>query len=379
MQARNAVRLPPVLVLGDHLGYPDGVSHGVTTYFLEVLPALANAGVDLTACFLREPHPAAEKLRQNGISPLFLSARKQDPFVVRRVAALARERGCRIIHASGIKGTLAGRIAARAVGAATIVHIHDLNRPGAVVSGLQRLFSKPTDLGVCVAEAIRELAVTGYHLRPDRVRIVFNSIALERFRTVPADAAARVRTSLGIPPSAQLLGVIGRLYAVKGQLGLMRMMAPISQACPQCVLLVIGDGPEREACEALARELGLTKQILFLGQRADIPELLAALDVLVVPSQSEGLPLAAIEAMAAGRAVVGFDVGGMREVVEDGRTGVIVPRGDRGAFVQSVVALLQDGQRLARFRERASVSVERFTLARHIAALLECYREASPQ
>jgi glycosyltransferase involved in cell wall biosynthesis len=265
------------------------------------------------------------------------------------------------------------------VGAATIVHIHDLNRPGAVVSGLQRLFSKPTDLGVCVAEAIRELAITGYHLRPDRVRIVFNSIALERFRTVPADAAARVRTSLGISPGTQLLGVIGRLYAVKGQLGLIRMMEPISQACPQCVLLVIGDGPERGACEALARELGLTRQILFLGQRADIPELLSALDVLVVPSQSEGLPLAAIEAMAAGRAVVGFGVGGMREVVEDGRTGVIVPPGDRRAFVQSVVALLQDEERLARFRERASVSVERFTLARHIAALLECYREASPQ
>ena len=150
--------LPPVMILADHFGYADGVRHGVTTYLLHVLPLLAAAGVEMTVCFLRAPHAAAADLHALGIRPVFFDAGKWDPTVALRIAGLARHRGVRLLHATGVKGTLAARIAARLTGARTLLHMHDLNDPGAL-SVAQRLAAQPTDAAVCVSQAVCELAV----------------------------------------------------------------------------------------------------------------------------------------------------------------------------------------------------------------------------
>lgn len=372
----TSTQLPPVLFVGDHFGYPNGVSHGVTTYFLEVLPALVAAGVRLTTCFLREPHPAAAGLAGTGVEPIFFGAKPSDPSVVLRVADVARRRGCGIVHAAGIKATLAARVAARGAGARTLLHIHDRNMPGPVVRRLQHAFARPGDLGLCVADAVRDVAVAGYHVRPERVRVVPNSVALERLRGVAPDAAARVRGALGIDPHVPLLGVVGRLYAVKGQQALLQMLPPIVARFPTATLLLIGDGPDRTLLEDRARALGLAERVRFLGQRADVPELLSALDLVLVPSESEGLPIAAIEALAAGRPIVAFDVGGMREVVTDGVDGDVVPAGDREAFVHATLALLAEPARRAVYGAHAARAAERFGLGTHVRALIDCYREA---
>lgn len=369
--------LPPVLFVGDHFGYPAGVSHGVTAYFLSVLPALADAGVDITACFLREPHPAADALRELGITPIFLAANRLDPLVVLRVAAIARERRCRILHAAGLKGTLAARVVARMTGARAIVHVHDRNRPGPLVGALHRAFARPSDLGVCVAHAVQDVAVESYFVHPERVRVIPNGIPLERFRDVDVGARSRVRRELAIMPESRVLAMVGRMYPVKGPQAMMRMLSAIVKRCRDVVLLFVGDGPERAACETLARELKLCGHVRFLGQRHDVPELLAACDLVVMPSESEGLPTAAIEAMAAARPVVGFDVGGMREIVEDRQNGRVIAPGDRQAFVDAVVDLLCDRAMLAAFGARASAAAERFSVAQHVRRLVACYTEAA--
>ncbi len=97
---------------------------------------------------------------------------------------------------------------------------------------------------------------------------------------------------------------------------MLRIMARVVARRPDAVLVMAGDGPEREACEALAAELGLQDNVRFLGSRDDVPQILAACDLVVVPSKSEGLSLAAIEACA-GKAVVGFDAGGLSDVITD--------------------------------------------------------------
>jgi glycosyltransferase involved in cell wall biosynthesis len=369
-------RLPPVLVLGDHFGYAAGVVHGVTRYFLDVLPALAARGVDLTVCFLREPHAAAEPLEDRGIHPIFLSATKWNPLVTFEIAALTRKHGCRVIHASGIKATLVARVVARAVGARAIVHVHDLNYPGALVGSLHWAFARATDLGVCVSQAVREVAEDGYHLRPVRIRVAHNGIRLERLRSVSADARLRIRRALEIAPESPVIAMIARLYPEKGARNMLAMMSRIAQSCPDSVLLLAGDGPERTACEELARTLELGRRVRFLGNRDDVPELLAASDLVVVPSVSEGLSFSAMEALAAGRPVVAFDVGGLSEVVSDSANGRLIPAGDQRAFVDAVVTLLQDRPLLKAFSERAAQDSERFSLERHVETLLQCYREA---
>jgi len=372
-----SLSLPPVLLVGDHFGYPGGVSHGVTTYFRQVLPALARAGVDLTACFLREPHPAADELRDHGVSPIFLSASKWDPWVASRVARIARERRAGIVHSAGLKATIAGRIAAHAVGARAFLHVHDLHRTGNIVGTLHRLLARPNDVGICVSQGVADLTVRDYHIVPDRIRVIHNGIRLEDFLHVAPDARSRVRSQLSIAPDARVLAMVGRMHRVKGHHTMLQMMPGILRRCPDAMLVLVGDGPERNAYEALARELAVQERVLFLGQRNDVPEILRAADLFVMPSESEGLPIAAIEALASGTPIVGFDVGGMAEVVTDRRNGRVVPAADRAAFIDAVADTLEDPALLRVYSQNAVVDAQSFSIQGHVSSLLKCYAEAA--
>jgi len=368
-----ATDLPPIMILADHFGYAGGVRHGVTTYLLHVLPPLMAAGLDLTVCFLRAPHAAAEDLHAMGIRPVFFDAGKWDPTVALRIATLAKRNGVRLLHATGVKGTLAARIAARLIGARTLLHMHDLNDPGAL-SVLQRLVAQPSDAAVCVSKAVCELAVSRYHVSPERVRVARNGIPLEALRTAGAGEQGRVRAELGIEADRPVLAIIGRLHPVKGHRALLGMLPAIVRGCPKALLLVIGDGPERADCEALARTLGMSRHVRFLGRRSDVPRLLSAIDLVLMPSQSEGLGLAAIEALAAARPVVAFAAGGLPEVVTDGLNGRLVPPGDCQAFANAVIETLRDPGRRFSYARGAASSAQRFGVEAHVRRLIDCYR-----
>jgi glycosyltransferase involved in cell wall biosynthesis len=334
-------------------------------------------GVKVTACFLREPHPAAEPLSKRGISPIFLSANRWSAHVVFEVARIARANGCRIIHAAGIKATLVARIVARLTHSDAIVHVHDMHYPGMLVGAMHRLFARHSDLGLCVSRAVQEVVVDGYHVAPDRARVIHNGIPLDPIRNVAPDTSARIRQALNISAATPVITMVARMHPVKGHRSMIHIMSLIAAAHPEALLVLAGDGPERAACEALVDRLDLRKQVRFLGQRSDIPELLAASDLVVMPSQSEGLGLAAIEALAAGRPVIAFDSGGLRDVVTDGSDGRLVPPGDIKAFAAAVIELLEDPRLRAELGQHGVISAERFSLDNHIRQLLDCYREAA--
>lgn len=368
-------QLAPILFLGDHFGYASGVVHGVTIYFLDVLPALKRAGVDVTACYLREAHPAAQRLAEAGITPIFLAAAPANPFVVSRVAAIARQHHCRIIHAAGMKATLVARLVGRILGIKVIVHLHDLLYPKLPLRVLHKIAANRLDTGICLSSAAREVAVKGYHVDPSRVRVIHNGIRLERFNKPSPEARLQIRQSLALSSECKVLVMVGRFYPIKGHRGMIDIMSLVARSYPQAILLLVGDGPERPACEELASQRGLQNKVIFLGSRNDVPELLAAADVVVVPSLLEGLSLVAIEAIATGKPVVAFDAGGLREVVTDGWDGRIIPPRDHAAFAAAIVALLNDPELLKTYGERAQRSAQRFSLEHHVAALLACYRE----
>jgi glycosyltransferase involved in cell wall biosynthesis len=367
--------MPKVLFIADKFGYPGGVSFGGTTYFLNILPELARTGVEVTACFLREPHVAAEALARSGITPVFLGARRLDPTVFHRLARVAREHECSVLHASGIKATLMARMAARLHPAKVIVHVHDLLHPGLVLSNLHHLFSRRSDLAIGVSHAVEQTITAGYGVKPDRIRVIYNALELQRFRTMPEDTRTSLRRALGISPDIRVAGMISRMYPVKGHQAMLRMMPNIVAQLPDALLLVIGDGTERSACERIVDKLGLRSNVKFLGQRVDVAQLLSVCDITVMPSESEGLPLSAVESLAMGKPVVAYDVGGMREVIDDNETGVLARFGDTQAFSDAVVALLSDPARLAAFGNRACQSSERFSVEAHVSRLRDCYQE----
>jgi glycosyltransferase involved in cell wall biosynthesis len=258
-----------------------------------------------------------------------------------------------------------------------LVHVHDHDIAPLPVRLLHRVFARPTDLGICVSRAVGQTAENAYYVRHDRVRVVHNGLDLERFRQIRPDARSRLRADLAVPANSRVLAMIGRFYVEKGQEEMIRMMPAIAARCPDVVLILAGDGPYRRDCENLAEQLNLQPHVRFLGQRNDVPELLAASDLLVMPSHIEGFPLAVVEALALGRPVVGYDVGGMGEAVEHGQTGELVPARNMDAFVAAVVSMLDDRVALDAYSKRALAAAEQFSVDAHVAKLLECYMEAT--
>jgi glycosyltransferase involved in cell wall biosynthesis len=208
----------------------------------------------------------------------------------------------------------------------------------------------------------------------EKVAVLYNAV---RFTTEPVrqdHESARMR--LGLPSDALVIGTLGRLTEQKGQLALLDAVAKLTPRIAKLALIVAGDGPLRGRLEERARDLGIAERVRFLGIRRDRDTLYAAMDAFVLPSRWEGLSLALVEAMGAGRAVVATDVGGNPEVVSHGKTGLLVPPGDASALADALATVLTDGQ-LAQSLGSAACSDarERFSIDRHVSRLAALYRQ----
>jgi glycosyltransferase involved in cell wall biosynthesis len=174
----------------------------------------------------------------------------------------------------------------------------------------------------------------------------------------------RVRRAKG-----PVVGSVGRLAPQKDHATLLEAAALL----PEVELVLVGDGPERPALERRAEELGLRGRVAFLGRRSDVPVLLPSFDVYVQSSRYEGLCLAVLEAQAAGVPVVATPVGGIRDTVVDGETGLLVPVGDPAAVAAAIRRLLDDRPLASELAAAAQESVSAFSLDLMVERTLELY------
>lgn len=189
-------------------------------------------------------------------------------------------------------------------------------------------------------------------------------IDLDRFR----GAAPSLRGS------GPLVGTVARLAPQKDQRTILEAVPLVLAARPDARFAIVGEGELRGELEQQARRLGVADHVLFPGARDDVPEVLASFSVFVHPSRFEGLCLAVIEAQAAGVPVVATPVGGMRETVVDGETGLVVPVGDAGALAAAVVSLLESPERARALVAEARRRVSRYSGATMVEATLGLYR-----
>lgn len=167
-----------------------------------------------------------------------------------------------------------------------------------------------------------------------KLRYLSNGIDVESWRAELADASD-LRAELDIPEGALVVGVIGRLDKDKGHLPFIRALAQKIPNDPQLVILIVGDGPERERLEVAARRLGLGKRVRFLGYYEDMPRVYRTLDLLVLPSRTEAQPMVILEALASGVPVVSTAVGGIPRMLGEG-AGVLVPPGQTALLLEAV-------------------------------------------
>ena len=195
---------------------------------------------------------------------------------------------------------------------------------------------------VAVSSRVKELAVTGEGIRPERVTLIPNGVNLPPEGAYPQEKIDHLRQNLDIHPDAPVLISVGRLSRQKGHRYLLAAIPGVLACFPQAVLLIVGDGPQRADLEQQARHLGVETSVRFLGTRDDVYHLLAAADVFVLPSVSEGMPMALLEALGMGVAVVASNLTGIADVIEDGRHGLLTTPGKPDSLAHAVNRLLED-------------------------------------
>ena len=262
--------------------------------------------------------------------PVFELARRSgnDVHVVADLYRLFRRERPHVVHTHGWGTLLEGLVAARLARVPIVVHgEHGTLQLRAYQRPLQRWGWSAADrvLSVSSVLAARMAATTGFPTA--RITTIHNGVHLERFHVSGRD---RARASLGLPQGAQIVGTVGRLVPVKDQATLVDAVAELGKSGVAATLVIAGDGPERARLEARAVARGV--DLRLLGYRPDVEQVLAALDVFVLSSTSEGLSTTILEAMAAGRPVVATRVGGAEEMIADGVTGVLVPPSDPSAL-----------------------------------------------
>jgi glycosyltransferase involved in cell wall biosynthesis len=202
-----------------------------------------------------------------------------------------------------------------------------------------------------------------------RADVIYNGIDLEPFDR-PALESKKKMNWCGRP----VIGAVARLAPQKGLQYLLRAAPEVLREFPTALFVIVGDGPERQALEVEASSLGVQDAVCFLGVREDIPELLSSMDVLAIPSLDEGLPMAMLEAMAAGRAVVASRVGGIPRVIQDRVNGIMVSPGDVSTLAATLREVLKRGELRAALGQRARETVEsRFSAASMARQYLEVY------
>lgn len=208
-----------------------------------------------------------------------------------------------------------------------------------------------------------------------KVRVIHNGIDFERVRVSSPQGPARIRAELGLADTRVVL-MAARMHPEKGYEHLLAALPRVLAEAPDVVLLIAGTGPLEGRYRAVSASLGLAKSVRFLGFRRDLPDVIAASDLVVLPSVAEAFGLVAAEALYLGVPVVASRVGGIPEIVDDGIDGLLVPPGDSEALALALVQLLLDDERRRRLRGAGREKVaSRFSFRRMVAAYERLYDE----
>ncbi len=320
---------------------------GTERNVLRLATALRARGVTVVVILLSENGPLAEAYRAERIQPVAVpwSFRVRDfPSDLNRLEAALSEQGPDVVESFGYPTVWWGTLAAlRSVSAARVIAIQAQDTwKGWTELLLDRWQAPAVHLAIADGEGARCFAVAQQHLAPERTRTVYDGI--EPGDLAPTRPREATRASLGLSVDGLAIGVVARLDDVhKGQSILLRAAPAILADAPGAIFVLVGDGADRTALENLAKRIGVAERVRFPGTRTDLGDVLASLDLLAIPSlQFESVPKILVEAMAAGRPIVASRVGDIPELLEDGRTGRLVPPGDPAALAHAIRNCLTD-------------------------------------
>jgi glycosyltransferase involved in cell wall biosynthesis len=342
--------------------------NGAVVNCLEVTRALHARGHQVTLV-CRPNAWIAQQLAGTDVAVIESDLRRWPLDELRRIAAAVRQRRIEVVHTHMSSASFFGVLLRRLFGI-----------PACVASAHNRYFQLHwmfNDRVIAVSEATRRFHQRYNFVRPSRIDVVYNFINEQRFHRTTRQQGLQLRAELGVAAGRRLLGTVGDVIPRKGLIHLIRALPRVVESVPEAHLLVVGRAqPEYTAeCRAEVERLGMERAITWAGLRSDVERVLAALDVYVLPSLEENLPLAILEAMASARPVVATAVGGIPECVVPEQTGLLVPPGADEPLADALIRLLADPALALRWGEAGRQRVrERFSVESQIRRIEEIFQ-----
>jgi glycosyltransferase involved in cell wall biosynthesis len=285
--------------------------------------------------------------------------------MTRKIRRVLEENEIDILHTHGGIAGLLGRRASGKSKTPAVVHtlhgIHYLHYRNKVLRylyiRLERHLSRRTDAVIFVSEADLKEAER-HKLAPEMKRILIkNGIDMTRFRETDISEKVKKELKWRLNLSPPIVGTIARLHRQKGIIDLIRAAGQIHRGSPEAKIVVVGGGPLERALRVEAQKLGLERFFVMLGERTGARELLSMFDIFALPSLWEGLPLVLLEAAAMGKPIVATDIDGVREVIRDGETGLLVPPANPERLAEAILRLLQDKDLAHKLGENAKATI----------------------
>lgn len=325
----------------------DGLTFGGAETLLRDLAAgLEMRGYQITVGY-STPGPFVSELEKKGLRLVrFPRIGLIDPFLTLRLARFMRKEKPQVFHTHLFKSDFHGRLAARLAGVPVVVstlHNNDVWANNWLMGHLYGATAVWADRLIAVSEEVRQFHLQKTGVSAEKLVVIQNSVDVKAF-IGHENAAKNIRAEFNISPEAPLFGIVGRLKPQKNVSMFLQAAVEILREQPHARFLIVGDGPLMPELETQARDLGLFPAVVFTGMRKDIPAILSALDVLVLSSLWEGLPVILLEAMASSLPVVSTAVDGVVGVVDPDVTAFLTPSGDPIAFAQACIRLAKDQQ-----------------------------------
>jgi glycosyltransferase involved in cell wall biosynthesis len=313
---------------------------------------------------------------------------RADGAAIKELRGLIRSRRPDVLHTHTSKAGATGRIAALLSGRGrprAVVHTYH----GHVLSGyftprrqrvfriVERLLARSTDALVAVSDEVRDDLVAFGVAPASRFVVVPYGFDLPEWSTADDEARSCIRAELGVEDATFVVGWAGRLTAIKRPLDLVRTLRSLVDEGVDAVLVLVGDGEEREEVETLARQIGVEDRCRLVGFQQGMREWYDAFDATLITSANEGTPVVAIESLAAERPVVATRVGGTPTVVTDGESGFLAAVGDTGALAGRLAQLASDPELRSTLGRHGAIDVRaRFATGRMTDELDAVYRKA---
>jgi glycosyltransferase involved in cell wall biosynthesis len=351
---------------------------GAEVLLVDLVRGIKEAGYDVSVGYSTYG-PLERNILELGV-PCVLLPRlgRIDPVLLLRICQLILREKPDVVHTHLFKSDLHGRLAARLCGVPVVIstsHNNDIWARRFPLGLLYGLTAKLTDRVIAVSNEVRDYQIQYTGISTVKICVIENGVDVRRF-SGQEESGRAFRDEFQIGAGVPLIGIIGRLQPQKDHANFLKAAVQIRSKLPDVRFLVVGDGPLRDELITEAQTLGLASAVIFCGIRQDIPAIMAALNLLVISSKWEGLPVTLLEGMAAHLPIVSTAVGGVPNVVIDGESSLLVPSEDSLALANACLKILQNPTFAHSLAQAGYERVKsHFSLDAMIAKTLNLYEE----